>query len=508
MPERSLESRIDYMRGQILAGEFTGPAREVTAVIETAFRELYRRSIGLLAGQDRMRVLKAEEQIGKGTKTFDEFTLGQMVALFRNSNFLEGWAKSTNHELRGIRMINFDEVVRLRNQLVHSSSTATRGEAELLFQCVRSILETFGILSLERVAADVPATQGAPGGKPRPAAGAPRPSAYQPTRPREGNRLGLQARHAHAFDERLLAVARDHVGHEALTVLDIGCADGIGTVDRFADLSYQRVVGVDRDPTVIQAAQKKNPDPDRFTFACLDVEAFDFEVQLAELFSGTPDIVYSALTIHHLANPIKLLRTCRYSLSRPGAVVLRGSDDGSKTAYPDPEDRVQRAIELTLASPGVSDRMNGRRRTVAWLRRSASLGRYERKRVAVASNHSDSSSGPTPVRDSPPDRSVCRSVRATVCALSRRSGNAHPGGRQAESSSRILDPASDGGSRVSFSNRSTMSSTIEMCTISSPDSAVRPAAAGTFTSSQPHARAPASVRSTELCQRRGLAVVP
>src|SRR5262245_51745485 len=132
MPERSLESRIDYMRGQILAGEFTGPAREATAVIEVAFRELYRRSIGLLAGHDRMRVHKAEEQIGKGNKTFDEFTLGQMVALFRNSDFLESWAKSTNHELRGIRMINFDEMVRLRNQLVHSSGTATRGEAELL----------------------------------------------------------------------------------------------------------------------------------------------------------------------------------------------------------------------------------------------------------------------------------------------------------------------------------------------------------------------------------------
>lgn len=367
MLDNTLESRIDYIRTQIKAGEFTAPAREATAIIETAFRELYRRSIGLLNGQDRLRVYKVEEQIGGGTKSFDEFTMGQLVALFRNSNFLEAWSKVTNNELRGIRMINLDEVVRLRNQLVHSDGAATHGEAELLFQCLQAILETFGILSLDRVTteADALPSENPSAATKQTARSRGKASTYRPTGSRESNRLAVQAQHAAQFDKGLLSEARAHIGTETFSVMDIGCADGAMTIDRFADAAYSRVLAVDRDADSIDAAIRANPEPDRFAFLNADVDALDFEERVADLLAqrgwSPPDVIFSALTIHHLANPIKLLRTCRYLLSSPGAIVLRGSDDGSKVAYPDEDQRMRRVIEATLASPGVSDRMNGRK---------------------------------------------------------------------------------------------------------------------------------------------------
>jgi len=367
MLDNTLESRIDYIRAQIKAGEFTAPAREATAIIETAFRELYRRSIGLLNGQDRLRVNKVEEQIGGGNKSFDEFTMGQLVGLFRNSNFLEAWSKATNNELRGIRMINLDEVVRLRNQLVHSDGAATHGEAELLFQCLQAILETFGILSLDRVTteadvlpSDNPSAATKHEGRSRGTA-----STYRPTGSRESKRLAVQAQHAAQFDKHLLGQARTHIGAEIFSVMDIGCADGAMTIERFAETAYSHVLAVDRDAESIDAAIRTNPDVDRFAFLNADVDALDFEETVADFLGqrgwNPPNIVFSALTIHHLANPIKLLRTCRYLLSSPGAIVLRGSDDGSKVAYPDEDDRMRRVIEATLTSPGISDRMNGRK---------------------------------------------------------------------------------------------------------------------------------------------------
>ncbi len=371
LSSESLEARIDYIRAQIRTGEYGGPAREATQIIETAFRELYRRSIGLLEGRERMRVYKAEEEIGGGAKSVDEFTMGQLVALFRNTNFLEAWSKATNNELRGIRMINLDEIVRLRNQLAHTNTQTSRGEAELLFQCLQAILETFGILSLERVTSELsgpavlnntetPMTPTTPTLE----RGARRGSNYSPRHTGEASRLAIQARHARAFDDRLLQAAMKHVGNEHLTVVDIGSADGVVTRSRFSEACFARVIGIDRDGDCIAKASTGDPDDTRFEYRQADIESLDFDEVLGRMIEPSnqaPNMFYSSLTLHHLANPIRLLRTCRYRLGSPGAIVLRGSDDGMKVAYPDPEGRMARVIDSTMASPGVSDRLNGRK---------------------------------------------------------------------------------------------------------------------------------------------------
>lgn len=360
----SLESRIDFIRNQIREGEFTSPARESTVIIENSFRELYRRSIGLLHGADRVKVNQAEIQIGGGTKTLDDFTMGQLVALYRNSGFLKSWSTATGNELRGISMINLDEIVKLRNGLQHGNHEATRGEAELLFQCVQAILETFGILSLDAIATEVPALK-IETPKTRSAKHTSSASKYAPDNARELDRLSTQAQNIEPFDRKTLAAAAARFGTRPLVVVDLGSANGTLTKSRFSSDQYARVLGIDRNPNLVAAANASLEEGSKFSFVQADLETDDIESVINDFLESENlprvDLIFSALTLHHLANPIKLLRTCRYVLGETGTIVLRGSDDGSKLAWPDPDQNVERIIELTLASPGVSDRLNGRK---------------------------------------------------------------------------------------------------------------------------------------------------
>lgn len=149
-------------------------------------------------------------------------------------------------------------------------------------------------------------------------------------------------------------------------MLDLGCASGEVTLDRFVDPStYGFVLGVDRDASCIERATQRAREQEHLHFLQADLESFGFGEELDRYLDDHErpglDLVFGALTLQHLAHPIRLLRTLRYRLNDGAAVVVRGFDDGSIAQYPDPQGRVQRVIELTDAQAGVSDRYNGRK---------------------------------------------------------------------------------------------------------------------------------------------------
>lgn len=321
-----------------------------------------------------MRVNDAENQIGKGQKTIESFSLGQLVALFRNSSFLSSWSRATGNELRGITMINLDELVRLRNEITHieisgegaKGRSATRAESELLLSCLQSILETFGILSLDALSTPLitpgrPAdtTPPIPRGKKRAR------SAYSPDSFRESARLKVQSAQASVFDQNLLTEALQGLPDSDLVVVDLGCANGNVTRSRFEDERFSHILGIDVCGKSVRKARESGSDGDKFTFLELDLEGEGLEQAIDDYLSriGKPraHLFFSALTIHHMANPVKLLRRCRWLAQDTAVIVLRGSDDGSKLAYPDDDDNMGRVIELTLKSPLASDRNNGRK---------------------------------------------------------------------------------------------------------------------------------------------------
>jgi hypothetical protein len=158
-----LAGRVRQIRELLGSEMYTLAAKESASLIEFALRELLRRHTSDLESKDRIRVNQAEIEIGKGEKGIEEMTMGQLAGVLRTSRFFEAWSGATGRDLSSISMINLKAVISLRNQLVHEGKEVGRGEAEMLFNVLRTFLETFGILTLDDAGA--PASTRPAGGR-------------------------------------------------------------------------------------------------------------------------------------------------------------------------------------------------------------------------------------------------------------------------------------------------------------------------------------------------------
>lgn len=152
---------------------------------------------------------------------------------------------------------------------------------------------------------------------------------------------------------------------EKLCVLDLGSAYGFVAADRFGnDPRVEKVLCVDFNARVIERARILFAENPKMIFEVIDVESDSFESDLRALMEkhgiGKFHIVFSALLLLHLRDPNRVLRKVR-RLTEPGAaIIVRGSDDGSKLCYPHAElmdEIIRRCAEL----PEASDRYNGRK---------------------------------------------------------------------------------------------------------------------------------------------------
>jgi len=141
--------KINFIKHNLAIEAYTIVAKESVGLIEHALRQLFSEHLTQLDEKDRLKVQKAELDIGKGEKGIESFTMGQLVGVFRTSRFLDAWARASGKDLSGVRVINFDELTKLRNKLIHGNQEAPYAEAELLFDCLQVILETFDIVSPE-----------------------------------------------------------------------------------------------------------------------------------------------------------------------------------------------------------------------------------------------------------------------------------------------------------------------------------------------------------------------
>lgn len=146
----NVEKRISCIRQNLERGGYdtTIAAKECITLIEHALRQLFRSNLTKLREQDRIKVQDTEKKIGNG-RGIESFTMGELVGLFHESKFLDAWSRASGKELDNIRTINLAEITKLRNKLVHSGKEASRSDADLLFYCLRMILETFGIEKFE-----------------------------------------------------------------------------------------------------------------------------------------------------------------------------------------------------------------------------------------------------------------------------------------------------------------------------------------------------------------------
>lgn len=192
-------------------------------------------------------------------------------------------------------------------------------------------------------------------------------TAYSSTYADEEARLALQAKNTAESDRMALDFLREQGGmREHMTVLDVGCAYGHVTRDRFASLDcVDRIIGVDANAKAIERARALHADVPKMSFEVVDLEDDGMEERLRGILSRCgagdgADIVYSSLTLHHLSDPVRVLRVLRRLLAPGGHVIIRGSDDGSKMCYPGVA-LMEWIIDKSMSVRGASDRMNGRK---------------------------------------------------------------------------------------------------------------------------------------------------
>ena len=138
-----LGDRLAEISGHISRGSYETALRESGVAVEHILREWLRRDLFSLDVKHRQSVLAAEQETGKGQRGIEDFTMGQLVGVIRQSAFFDAWGKAFDTDVKRLKLINLDALNDLRNEVMHKGQEATRSDAEFLFHCLKQIGETF-----------------------------------------------------------------------------------------------------------------------------------------------------------------------------------------------------------------------------------------------------------------------------------------------------------------------------------------------------------------------------
>lgn len=362
------KDKLTFVKSLLDQGNYETLARECCFILEDLMRKLYTNLIGELTGIERAELTKIESEIdSRGVRVFG---LGQLIGLYKKGKVIELIEAHFGIQLTMVKAVDLNAINSIRLRLVHSGLDAPGlnvGEAQLIYNYLISWLAYLGYSALEEESPQLETQVKAAQEKGKPVLGKSRRarSNYDATYGRETERLNVQAENLKVFDRALVEKALHRIGdNEDLVVLDVGCADGIITADRFDIEGVRQVIGFDNNSTQIATAREKFKDNNKLLFYEVDVENKNFLDFANEVFVRAKvekvDILFSSLTLHHLSDPNKALRVFRKLLGPQSVLIIRGADDGSKIGYPD-NGLVNRIIERTLSQRGMSDRLYGRK---------------------------------------------------------------------------------------------------------------------------------------------------
>lgn len=372
-------NQLEKIRHFLAMGYYDSAVKESCGLLEEILKNIYRQALSDLPVTDRAALMDAEAAIGRGVKSYREFGFGQLVALFNKSRLLDAWSKHTGKKLGMVRSISLDYIVELRNQLTHNGSeqTCAANDAQLVYDCLMSWLAFIGYNDLERgversftpqseapaaAPAAVPSGHVSVAEKHNAYMQQQTESSYHSDKLSERRRLKIQSQYSEASDRESFLYALQHIGQkEHLYGLDIGCADGFVTESRFREeYGFDLVLGIDHNVKLIDQTENSGP----FRYHAMDVEAASFEENMEALMEQYGiegfDVIFMALTLHHLKQPRRFLRKLRQFLNKGGAIILRGVDDGALVACGD-NGLVEKIIEESIETKNISDRFHGRK---------------------------------------------------------------------------------------------------------------------------------------------------
>lgn len=145
---------------------------------------------------------------------------------------------------------------------------------------------------------------------------------------KEMKRLRVQNDLLSCYEDSVLA--QIFSGKNDIAVLDIGCNDGIKTVERFSSDSVKTVIGLEYNSALATKAQKTFGN-EKFSFYHCDVEAEGFSEKLRGLMNESGlqgfDVIYLSFVLMHLSDVMKLLYTLRSFLKEDGKLMIIEAND-------------------------------------------------------------------------------------------------------------------------------------------------------------------------------------
>ncbi len=142
--------------------------------------------------------------------------------------------------------------------------------------------------------------------------------------------LDLDAEVVGPYLDELTSWAATHTKAEPLTVLDVGAGTGTGTLALARRFGNAELIVIDRSPTMLerlQAAAAAQGIADRLRTAQADLDTGWPAV-------GTADLAWASSSLHHVADPGRVLADIHAALN-PGGLLVVVEMDGMPRFLPD-----------------------------------------------------------------------------------------------------------------------------------------------------------------------------
>lgn len=143
-----VQDKLSFIQRSLDSGEYDVVVKECSTLFEIAFKRIFNSAIISLPFKERLELQEYEKKIGKTTKGVQDFTFGELVGLFRESNLMGKWSKHLSKDLGLINSLDYGPIVSLRNRIVHEGQTCSRYEAELIYNYLRNLLASLGLADL------------------------------------------------------------------------------------------------------------------------------------------------------------------------------------------------------------------------------------------------------------------------------------------------------------------------------------------------------------------------
>jgi len=115
-------SHIQSIKKILDEGHYENAAGECLFLIGFILRDSLK-NVSILDETTKLKIAALEQQMIKSSRatSIDDFTMGQLLGIVRDANFVEAWSKATGKSSLGLRLINMDKLASLRNQIAHGT---------------------------------------------------------------------------------------------------------------------------------------------------------------------------------------------------------------------------------------------------------------------------------------------------------------------------------------------------------------------------------------------------